>query len=137
MVYLQVLNSGCEPKRMLPGDAAMDLKCTEDTTVYPGRAMKVPLGVCFKIPIGEYVQITARSSVALQGIVGHVGIIDSSFNGNEVCAILMNIGDSPVFFSKGERVAQAIALEYGDFETSEDAIDSTGSKEGFGSSGRM
>lgn len=137
IVTYKVLKEGCEP-RVGEGDAGMDLKTDRDFTLLVGETKKIPLGVAFQIPEGKvFVGISARSSVALQGVYAHVGTIDQSFNGKEVCAILTNIGDNVPTFKKGERIVQAIPYTHGCWSKTEDDIDDANSKGGFGSSGRF
>ena len=136
MIYYNVLKGGEKPRGSLK-DAGLDLRATEGFMIQPGETVKVPLGVSFEIPPGSFVQLSARSSVALKGVYCHIGTIDASFNGKEVCAIMTNIGDSSEIFLNGERVVQAIGLEHKGFSEKSVDISDEGSKEGFGSTGRI
>lgn len=135
MVKYNVLRSVCQPKQKV-GDAAMDMRIAKDVRIAPGEIVMVELGVSFNIPLDQYVEITERSSTAMQGVISHTGTIDASFNGKECKAILFNIGRYAVTFKRGERVVQAKALSHRRLEETIVAIDSGDSKEGFGSSGR-
>jgi dUTP pyrophosphatase len=136
MITYKILTEVCVP-RVGEGDAGMDLRTRETFAIWPQETMKIPLGIAFEIPNNRsFVQISARSSVALRGCYVHIGTIDRSFNGKEVCAIMTNLGDAPITFEAGERVAQAVGLDHQTFSKTVNDIDSRDSKEGFGSSGR-
>lgn len=129
-----VLDEGCEPK-LDPNDAGMDLRLREGVIIRAGEVVKVPLGIAFEIPQGYRVDIRERSSTFIEGIVTHHGLVDSSFNGKEVHALLFNMTDGFLAFSKGDRLVQAVGGEHSWWEEVK-YIDDEGSKEGFGSSGR-
>ena len=59
-----------------------------------------------QIPNGYLVLISGRSSLALQGINTHVGIIDNDYAGS-VGVILTNISCYPEYrINRGDRIAQ-------------------------------
>jgi len=136
IVSYNILKPECAP-RVNKGDAGADLRVRDSFEVLPGQTVKVPLGVSFEIPSeGVFVQLSARSSVALQGVYCHIGTIDHTFNGKEVCAIVTNFSNDPAWFETGERIVQAVVLEHGSVCYTKKVIEDKGSKDGFGSSGK-
>lgn len=85
-----------------------------------------------------YLRIAPRSSLALkQGIDVLAGVIDSNYKG-EIKVLLINLGEVPVRFDKGDRIAQIIPTYYANNCIIENANilnhEERGTK-GFGSSG--
>ena len=119
--------------------AALDLR-----TRLPGRGWrmvwgcaKIPTGVALRIPANYVVRVTGRSGVFLRGIIAHDGLIESEFNGREVCALVYC--PWPRIIRHGDRLVQMWAVD-----TDREAFDHIEgapqnlepSKRGFGSSGR-
>ena len=119
--------------------AALDLRAR-----LPGRgwrlvwgSARIPTGVALRIPEDCIVRVTGRSSVFLRGIIAHDGVIESEFNGREVCALIYC--PCPRIIRHGERLVQmwAVATDRDVFHSIEGPPqDLTPGKQGFGSSGR-
>ncbi len=127
------------PKKAHAGDAAVDLYSRIDVRLAPGERMGVPTGLAVAIPSGYAGLVIPRSGHALRkgiSVVNGPGLIDSGYRG-ELHAILVNLGDETVTFSRGERVAQFAVVPIPDVEWGEvDSLDETERGEGgFGSSG--
>ncbi len=137
-VKFNVLDNNYIPERMDQEDAGLDLKARITAVIQPGETKVIPLSVAFGIATNRFVQLSARSSIALRGLYVHIGTIDVSFNGKEVGAIVTNIGRNVARVEAGERIAQAIELRHGSvFIHVKEPIDSRVSKDGYGSSGRF
>lgn len=70
----------------------------------------IPTGVRLAIPEGYEAQVRPRSGLAIKhgvALVNSPGTIDSDYRG-EIQVILINLGQSVVQFSRGERVAQLV-----------------------------
>jgi dUTPase len=96
------------PQRRL--GAALDLKAR-----LPGRGWRlvwgtaaIPVGVALRMPERAIVRVTGRSGNFLRGIVVHDGLVESEFNGQELCALLYC--PWPRLVRHGERIAQMWAL---------------------------
>jgi dUTP pyrophosphatase len=94
------------------GSAGMDLRAAiaEQAVLRPLQRMLVPTGLAFAIPEGFEGQVRARSGLAVRhgiGVVNGPGTIDSDYRG-EVCVILVNLGEEPFAFSRGDRIAQLV-----------------------------
>ena len=64
------------------------------------------------IPNGYFGIVTGRSSIALKGIVTHVGIIDKDFFGSAK-VILTNVGCCPQYsIMQGDRIGQITLCKY-------------------------
>ncbi len=98
---------------------------------------KIPTGVALQIPDNTVVRVTGRSGGFLDGIIVHDGLIESEFNGNEVCALIYC--PWPRIIRHGQRIAQmwAIAIDREAFAPLLEPPQGLGkSKAGFGSTGR-
>ena len=91
--------------------AALDLRAR-----VPGRgwrlvwgAARIPTGIALKMPENAVVRITGRSGNFMRGIIVHDGLVESEFNGHEVCALIYC--PWPRLIRHGQRVAQMWALE--------------------------
>ena len=84
-------------------------------TVPPGRIALVRTGLVIEVPSGHFLAIFARSSSPLKRglmVANGVGVIDPDYNGpeDEVMIQVVNITDSDVRVSRGDRLAQGIIL---------------------------
>jgi len=119
--------------------AALDLKAR-----LPGAGWRlvwglarIPTGVALRIPENAVVRLTGRSGSFLRGIIVHDGLIESEFNGQELCALIYC--PWPRIVRHGERLAQmwALSLDRESFHQVPSAPeDVPPAKTGFGSTGR-
>lgn len=84
------------PKQGKPGDAAFDIFCVEDISLFPGETKAITTGlVLADMPTEDrngnsiFLQIVGRSGLALKGIFPVGGIVDATYRG-EIKAILHN-----------------------------------------------
>lgn len=132
------------PRYAHDGDACMDCYANEVTEmpligVNPGKTVMVKLGFSVELPENHVMLLFARSGLATkQGLrlANDVGVIDSSFNGHEVCACIYNDDDIIHSFENHTRICQAMILPYPKIEIVEDEVDvQDENRTGFGSSG--
>ena len=98
---------------------------------------RIPVGVALAIPDAAIVRVTGRSGNFMRGILVHDGLVESEFNGQELCALIYC--PWPRLIRHGQRIAQMWALP-----TDRDAFalvdeppaDLPAAKAGFGSTGR-
>ena len=119
--------------------AALDVKAR-----MPGRGWRlvwgrarIRTGIALRIPQDMVVRLTGRSGNFMRGITVHDGLIESEFNGHELCALIHC--PWPRVIRHGERIAQMWALpaSRGAFQPLPQAPeDVTSLKTGFGSTGR-
>lgn len=127
------------PTRAHAGDAAVDLHCRDGVTLYPGDRRAVDTGIKVAIPEGYAGFVLPRSGHAKRsgvGVVNSPGLIDSGYRG-EVSVLLINHGNDPVTFRKGDRIAQLIVLPIPAVEwvEVEELDETTRGEGGFGSTG--
>ncbi|MEF8793461.1 dUTP diphosphatase [Thiohalorhabdus sp.] len=87
--------------------AALD----EPLTLEPMARALVPTGLAMALPPGHEAQVRPRSGLAAKSgitVLNTPGTIDADYRG-EVKVILINLGDEPVTFQRGDRIAQLVA----------------------------
>jgi dUTP pyrophosphatase len=125
------------------GAAGLDLVAAlpdgSPLNLQPGARALVPTGLEMAIPPGFEGQVRPRSGLAMRHgvtVLNAPGTIDADYRG-EVQVLLVNLGDVPVAFRRGDRIAQLVicavnkaTLFHGD------ALDeTTRGRGGFGSTG--
>ena len=118
--------------------AALDLKAR-----LPGRGWRlvwgtarIPTGVALRMPDEMVVRVTGRSGNFLRGILVHDGLVESEFNGQELCALIYC--PWPRVVRHEQRIAQMWPLgidREAMVRTEEPPADLTPGKAGFGSTG--
>ena len=96
------------PRRM---DAGFDVPCVYDVEIPPKDFTLIQTGVHLAIPEGWVGILRDRSSVALKGGACTAGVIDASYRG-EVKVAMHNLGDEPIVFKAGDRVAQCVIVPH-------------------------
>jgi dUTP diphosphatase len=121
------------------GDAAIDLQTRVDVTLAPGSRAAVATGLAVAIPVGYAGLVLPRSGHARKhgiGVVTGPGLIDSGYRG-EISVLLVNHGEEPVSFARGDRIAQLAVVPMPDVEWVE--VSNLGATDrgagGFGSTG--
>jgi dUTP pyrophosphatase len=99
----------------------------------------VPTGLVIEVPAGHFLGIFARSSTPLKRgliVANGVGVLDSDYCGpeDEVRIQVMNVTETPVSISRGDRLAQGLILSFVRADWRE-ADASRPSRGGFGSTG--
>jgi dUTP pyrophosphatase len=99
----------------------------------------VPTGIAVAIPDGYAGLVVPRSGLAVRlgvGVVNAPGLIDAGYRG-EIGVILVNHGQEPVAFERGDRIAQLVVTAISTPELVEvDELPPTPRGEGgFGSTG--
>jgi dUTP pyrophosphatase len=118
----------------------MDLRADEAFSLAPGERRLVPTGLAVEIPPGHEGSVRPRSGLAIRhgvGMVNAPGTVDSDYRG-ELSVILVNHGQAPVSFARGDRMAQLVVapVVQASLELVETLADSTRGDGGFGSTGR-
>lgn len=100
------------PEQAHRGDAAVDLAARHPVVLEPGERAMVPTGIAVAIPEGYGGLVIPRSGLAARhgiSVVNGPGLIDSGFRG-EVHVILVNLGQEPYRFERGDRIAQLMIV---------------------------
>jgi dUTP pyrophosphatase len=90
--------------------AGQDLRADEPVALAPGERALVPTGLALEIPPGFEGQVRPRSGLAARHgvtLLNAPGTVDADYRG-EVKVILVNLGQEPVRFERGERIAQLV-----------------------------
>jgi dUTP pyrophosphatase len=128
------------PKYETDGSAGLDLRADEPFSLAPGERRLVPTGLAMELPPGHEGQVRARSGLAVKhgiALVNAPGTIDSDYRG-EVKVLLVNLGQAPVAFARGDRIAQLVVAPVvrARVELADDLADTDRGSGGFGSTGQ-
>ncbi len=128
------------PRYETAGSAGMDLRADEPFALAPGERRLVPTGLAVEIPPGHEGQVRARSGLAVRhgvALVNAPGTIDSDYRG-EVKVLLVNLGQEPAAFARGDRIAQLVfaPVARAELEVVDDLAGSARGGGGFGSTGQ-
>jgi dUTPase len=99
---------------------------------------RIPTGIALRIPEASVVRVTGRSGNFLRGIMVHDGLVESEFNGQELCVLIYC--PWPRIIRHGQRIAQmwALAVDRQAFRQLPEAPQGLlPGKAGFGSTGRV
>ena len=124
--------------RATNGSAGADLVCLEAFTLGPGERKLVPTGLIVEIPPGWYGRVAPRSGLAANhGVDVLAGVIDPDYRA-EVRVLMINLGDAPVSFSPGDRIAQLIIERAAicDYVWADELSETERGAGGFGSTGK-
>jgi dUTP pyrophosphatase len=129
------------PRYETPGAAGLDLRADEAFTLAPGERRLVPTGLAVELPHDHEGQVRPRSGLALKhgvGMVNAPGTIDSDYRG-EVGVLLVNHGQAPVSFVRGDRIAQLVVapVVQAELELVDALAESGRGGGGFGSTGHQ
>jgi len=128
------------PSYQTAGAAGFDLAASTNLTVAPGAIVLVPTGLVAEVPAGHFLAIFARSSTPLKRgliVANGVGVVDSDYCGptDEIKIQVMNVTQSPVAITAGDRLAQGVVLPYARVELEDGDGATAASRGGFGSTG--
>ncbi len=119
------------------GDAALDLRSSEDKILKAGQQSVVKTGLKVSIPKGCVGVIKDRSGLAAKnGLHCLAGVIDSGYRG-EIGVVIRNLGNEDFHIEKNMRIAQMLVLDHHSpvVEEVDSLEDSSRSEKGFGSTG--
>lgn len=129
-----------QPSYAHAGDAALDLHASCAGSIEPGHRKLIPCGFSMAIPEGYAGLVLPRSGLAAHHgvtVLNAPGLIDSSYRGEIMVALLNTDIEKPFEFSIGDRIAQLMIVQYPyvslqHVDALEDTVRGSG---GFGSSG--
>ena len=97
---------------------------------------KIPTGVALEMPDNAVIRVTGRSGNFMRGLIVHDGLVESEFNGQELCALIYC--PWPRIIRQGQRIAQmwALSIDRQVFEQlDQEPTGVFSTKAGFGSTG--
>lgn len=105
-----------ENKNIIPAEGTKKQQCGVDVTIK--ESCEIPAHGFLNIEIAEKISVPAnaaamlcvRSSLSRKGIFISSGLYDPGFSGASGCTIY-NMGNEPVKFDAGDRIAQMIFFE--------------------------
>ena len=101
-----------KPLHLTSGSVGSDLFSTLKKTLSLGETAAIDCALSINIPNGYFGLVSGRSSIALKGVVTHVGIIDKDFVGS-VKVILTNVRCCPKYsITQGDRIGQITICKY-------------------------
>ena len=98
------------PSYNYESDSGFDLFSVEEVHFLPFERKLVSTGLSFDIPEGYEIQVRTKSGLAInQGLVvlNSPGTVDQGYTG-EVKVILMNMNNTAITVTKGQKIAQAV-----------------------------
>ena len=128
------------PSYAHPGDAGVDLSCTDDVVLGPGERAVVGTGVAIALPPGYAGFVQPRSGLALRhGVtcLNTPGLIDAGYR-DELKVLLVNTDPTADYaIARGDRIAQLVVAPVvrATFDVTETLEDTPRGAGGFGSTG--
>lgn len=125
------------PRYAKQGDAAFDLRSSEEKLIKAGDKNTVKTGLRIAVPDGYCGLIWDRSGLAAKhGIHCLAGVLDSGYRG-EIIVVLQNLGKEDFFVEKNMRMAQMLIqpVAAADLVEVEYLDDTERGEGGFGSTG--
>ncbi len=127
------------PTTAMVGDAAYDLYTSVPIEIKPMERAQIPTGVAMEIPYGYVGLIWDKSGLSHRsGLKTLGGVIDAGYRG-EIMVGMINLGDQPIIFERGHKVAQMIIQRREEcvIEEVEELSESDRGQGGFGSTGKI
>lgn len=97
------------PSYAHPGDVGLDLYSLEEATIAPGAHHRFYNGFAMEFPEGYAAIVKDKGNISKAGLHTMGGVFDAGFRG-EYNVHLVNLGNKPYTFEKGDKVAQLVIL---------------------------
>ena len=130
------------PCYMTPQAAGMDIciAIAKEVVLEKGAIALLPTGFAMALPRGYEAQIRPRSGLAVKhgiGLINSPGTIDADYRG-EVKLAVVNMGQNPYTFRRGDRVAQMVIQKVyqADLQEVKDLDETRRNTGGFGHTGK-
>lgn len=125
------------PRRAHKADAGYDLFATHDIYVNPHGKVTADTGVHIEIPAGYFGDIRPKSGLLFNHDIFTAGTVDSGYRG-AVKVRIINFGNEPYQFRKGEKIAQMVLVPCltPDLVIVEELPETERGNGGFGSTGK-
>lgn len=135
-VYFKKLHPEAKTPERAHNSAGYDLFALHRDLIPPGHIVAIRTGIATDIPPGVVALVWDKSSFGKNGLKVMGGVIDPDYRG-EWMVMLANVGQSSQPILAGQKVAQVIFQEFGQFEMKEVAelSNTTRGEGGFGSTG--
>jgi dUTP pyrophosphatase len=133
MNYWKKLHPRASLERRSPGAQGVDLVACIDApvTIMPEARTLIPLGVAIAAPSGALLILRSSAGVRGLALANGVGLIDADYRGEVKAAVTAWAG--AITIHPGDRVAQLVALDGGEWEEVGELDDTERGDGGFGS----
>ncbi len=99
------------PKYNNPNDSGMDFYTPHDFTLEPRESKIISLDLAFELPQGYGMNVRGTSgNTSKTKMRVHFGTVDNGYRGN-LGVIVDNIGDTPITFERGRKIAQGVLVK--------------------------
>ena len=124
------------PAYQTDGAAGIDLYAAKSLRSANFQVVKIPTGICVKIPDGCVGFVLGRSGRSSRGDWTATGTIDADFTG-EIHVILTGVSGGELFVDRGDRIAQLVVVPVMRMEIREvtELEETKRGAKGFGSTG--
>lgn len=126
------------PTKANQADAGWDLYNYETQSILPGETKLLSTGIAMEIPEGWYGQLKTRSGWGSKGLIVTAGVVDSTYRGEIMVAVINTREDGMVWVDEGDRIAQMVLIKVPivEFLVVDELSPSGRGASGFGSTGR-
>lgn len=124
------------PHYKTAGSVGLDLYAAETRIIGNLDTTTIRTGIAIELPPGYEAQVRPRSSTSANGVLVHLGTIDTDYRG-EILVIITN-KNAPLYIEWGDRIAQLVIAPVAHCDVIEvDELGETGrGNGGFGSTGK-
>jgi dUTP pyrophosphatase len=132
------VDAGCKFEKPRSGDLGYDIHARNTDFIFE-TATRIHTGLYVEIPEGYVGIVKDRSSMALNDIVVHAGVIDSSYRG-EIILLMSTLDDKETsMIAAGQKIAQMLIVpaltESTEMVSLEELTQTERGDRGFGSTG--
>ncbi|MBI2629614.1 dUTP diphosphatase [Candidatus Pacearchaeota archaeon] len=119
-IKIKRLNKEIElPKHQRKGDAAIDIRASENVIIKSGERKVVKSGIAIELPEGYAGLVWDRGGMAANhGIHTMAGVLDSNYRG-ELMIVLKNLSEKDFEIKMGDRIAQLLVQKVENVEVEE------------------
>lgn len=104
------------PSYGTPASVGLDLPLQDDLYIAPQSTVMADTGFIVQWPEGVFGMIVPRSSTGKKGVMlaNTLGVVDPDYCGptDTLKLLIRNLTDQPVYFKKGDRLAQLVLVPY-------------------------
>lgn len=127
------------PRRHYEGDAGLDLACSEDVDILPGRRAQIRTNIAVALPAGVWAMLVGRSSTFFNlGLIVTQAVIDNGYRGELFASVYNTSPTKHIHVDTGDRLIQLVMFPLVTLEVIEvDGLPTSHRQDkGFGSTGR-
>lgn len=100
----------CFDDTTLAASEAQGKKEPDPIILYPGKTLRIPTGVCVRIPEGYEIQCRPRSGCSADGCAAILGSVDQDYTGH-IQILACNTSNEHYEIHHGDRIAQLVVAK--------------------------